>query len=1105
MPAQRLRFAGLNFDADPHDYQPGDYPFALNVRLYNPLTQATGEAQALAGHRRYPAAMPTTGVNTVVGAVEAAHLDSVFYFVHNTLGRHSLCQFNYRTLTASRVLEWAGLNLHPDSRVTGAAVVERTLYWTDFRNEPRKLNLERVAQNPALYDRLKLAQPHFLELLRPGPQRALALVRQLEAGRENTLPRAALMASYRFVYDDGETSVLAPWSALLPRPVTDEEKAHNVVRLTVPGAAGLSEQVKRVELLVREGHAGPVTLVASLTRAQVLIAPTYAYYGDQAGLALDPAAVVKPFDYVPLRARALAYVRNRLFTGGNVEGFAVPTATLATALVMGSTLEQPNGNTQPDETNQTVVVQRRSFTYQDEDGAGNVFIRSDSVVAGRWLYVSGVLAAPGSLYVPLSPPTSAHLAPYPTGATPVTWEALHHNNGNLGYGPSDPGFEEYGIDQTLTTTDWTITYPAAVLPGATRCFKSLGSYRFGVQYYDWAGRTPGVSQGTQAVATPDPFFALPQVAVAVRWTLTDPSQIPAWAESYHLVRTRERRHSFFVQGKGRLGYALPETTTAGRTGSYLFHNDDVAGVDSCLVDLSGLLLNGLGYEFAEGDRCRVRYALPAGGSPQLRDLHADVAVLGTQAGGPYLRIEKVPFRPTGTAGGATAFPEVTYEIYTPYKAGEDEPYYEVGPRYAVTEGPGGVRGWEATTGELPGDVYLTAREWYVGAPRTPQPGKEIFEAMNPVDDARWAEWTQDLGRSTGVLRDMKEQDKFAAVRFSNSFTQGAATNGLSSFEPLNEEPMPREDGPVRYLQPVKGNLLVLQEQRAQSAYVGASQLQDIQGKNLISLSDRVVGSHQPLSGGGGCQHPETVRVDEKNGYVYWWDCRSGVVVRYANDGLTPVSGYGMVGYFGQRRRSQLAAEPRPVAWYDALHKEYVLNLGAASDQLGAAFSEALNRWTGFYSAAPDGAVSAGGGVVSFLGSNLYLHDQDADHACRQLGADYPAQVELATALGQPKAVKVFATLVLEGDAGWHAPLITTPGGQASHLDPADFEALEGQYFAAFLRDENTPDADNPLETGDELRSTLLTVRLEHHTPDLPPVPPARLRAATIAATFSSPY
>ena len=1250
MLTQRLRFSGLNRDAAPHDLQPGDYVSADNLRLYNPLTQASGEAEALAGHRPLlTAAMPDTGQNEVVGTVEAEHLGAVFYFVHNSLGRHSICRLDHGPRTASLVLEWPGLNLSPDALITGAAVVEQTLFWTDFRNEPRKLNLARLAAEPALYAALKAGEPHFLDLMRPGPQYALVASRERDPARpgRSQLPAdVGMQFSYLFVYNDGERSVLAPWSNLLHAPASPFEQELNVVRLRRPaGAPALSLQVARVELVLRPDASGPAGVVQVLDAALLRAAgAVISFAGETAGTGLDPALAVKPFDYVPQRSRALDYLDNRLFLGGNEEGYAAGPAGALTALALTSA-PVVGGPAPPLVQNRALFRRsvRDAFNnaatvnfWSADLGADNVdpngllmdtgLLHPDPIES-FWICLSGVEGQPGSVYGRLSnltgiqelvanepvdgvPPATSHslgvrdvttadylpstlpanrrlyadfffTGPYvPVGQSvgqPNRERRLELVDGALvrlfaAEAPADPGAP------ALPSQAPVVSEGPGSAPLIRRVFKGGSRYDAGVVYFDWAGRTPGVAGPPRSVTIPgwEPGRRSAPATFADRlaWTL-DPAQaaaIPVWAHSYALARTRNLSTSYFVQGQGLLRFArryepLPPGAVvpppvemiggahpaAPHYGPYVTTDEvplnpvngpapvvipffGVLRAEALLLDLGALLLRGgAGYAFNPGDRCRLSYANPlAVAFPQLPARYEfDLLITGMAADKLLLPLPaRLLVAETELAGrGRLTYEEVlaladevSYEIYTPYVRGEQEPYFEASPRYAITQ-PGTVRRqWSQVGGELFGDVWTQAVRWfgagtyafmkYVGAGTNKGPDFELdarrtstvlVETMNPAPD-QGARWAVDLGRVTAEVRGARTEDKFAAVRFSNPFVQGTQTNGLSSFEPLNEQAFPRQDGPIRSLQGVRNVLLVMQELDTQSAYIGASQLQDIQGKSLISISDRIIGSHRPLDGGYGCQHPETVR--RLGSYVYWWDCRRGVVLRYANDGVTEISAYGLVGYFAARRAARLSADPRPRAWCDNLHREYVLRIGAGP---AVAFCEPLNRWTAFYSAAPDYASPAGMGVVSFKGSAAYFHDDDPTRPGRQLGIDYPVRLELATVLGQAKVTKVWQTIALEGSAGWHAPLITThetlaTAAQNSRLAPFDFEQLEGQHYAAFLRDERTP-CDNPLEEGDELRSTLLLVRLEHHTPVTPAVAaaPARLRAVTIGATPSSPY
>lgn len=1389
----------MDLDTDEHLLPAGSTGPNLNIRLYNPLTQASGVAETIPGHRELPSALPDTGENEVIGGCAAEHLDCLFYFVWNSGGRHSLCRFNCRTQVATLELEWAGLNLSREHRIHSAQVVEQTIYWTDNRNEPRKLNLEHLAAEPALYERLRRGESHFLDLLRRGPQYPLTAGLRYDDTRaeQQLLPRRALQFTYRYVYVHGETSVFAPYSAMLPfKPV---RPYFNVADLVVPATEQVGELVKTVELAVRIGDTGSVRVIASLPRAQVLGQAAHAYYGDVAGEAVESAAVIKPYDYVPRRSRALGYTSNRLFLAGNEEGQERPRVALTVTPVTDSLPTAPQDqvycaelrfDAERGSDRALPIVLTLGYFLLDYAREGHPYdyyypisVRNFGLLGGESSFLEGWRRVAADAVPPGSPLYRDGVAA--TGI--LDYRQARYTAQEL-QALAEAVFERLKSRhvRALVRFELRLTaqpnFPLRESLGQAanrRVFKANSVRRVGVQFYDWAGRTPGVSLGVvpfqvggrmeHTLPLADgiigqwpsgvPASAADPLTTGLRWqlsSLTAPLEIPAWAASYALVGTPDLTASTFTQGVScDGGYGSKD-----KTGQIVFKTQQYrSDHEYTLLNIANLYRQGLGYSFKDGDRVRVWarpeallpenndqtsgagarvIALPAArATPVAHDVEV-IAVIGNYLVLPLVNIgtrtKELYDQPPLDEEQDIPNLRVPYEIYTPYLQSETEPFYELSDRYPVVTDEMGRRAYGVTTGVVPGDAYLVLRRDYLlegrirayqnknvdGTDRSPATGllgvttadftadtsdsmEEVnrllvpdqfvleipifrdglgqnavilVESPNP-DDSSYTVWDKGLGRVTAELRDIKVEDKYSAIRFSNVFTQGAATNGLSSFEPLNEEVMPRETGPIRKLQAVRGNLLVIQELGAQVAYVGQAQLQDTNGKTLISISDRVIGSHRPLDGGLGTQHPETIR--QLGGYVYGWDCIKGVAWRYANDGMTEISGYGLVGYFGNRRRAQLAAEPRPMAWFDRLHKEYVLHLGtnrteeastretlvrdqflrapaatsetvllaqwlvatgasvAAGQVVGyaqageplaarpgaygavptasvngtlvfvlpngtvvtpgqvvaivrsdegvrsevratiagtvsdaqalgrvvyagitgllliegvltdlvapaagvidqvaaagtatlpggllagitrsvstttvtnaagpgdpgpaAAFCEALNRWTSFYGTYPDYAFGVGGSVVSFRGSRLFVHDAAPADAANLLGERQPAYLTLS-ANDQAPAVKVFQTLALEGSAGWLAPELSTPEGQASYLEAEDFDTQEGEHYAAFLRDVNTPNVEAPLLEGDALRSTRLRLRLRHPlgADTSTPSPVAQLRAARV--------
>ena len=57
---------------------------------------------------------------------------------------------------------------------------------------------------------------------------------------------------------------------------------------------------------------------------------------------------------------------------------------------------------------------------------------------------------------------------------------------------------------------------------------------------------------------------------------------------------------------------------------------------------------------------------------------------------------------------------------------------------------------------------------------------------------------------------------------------------------------------------------------------------------------------------------------------------------------------------------------------------------------------------------------------------------------------------------------------------------TNQNGQKTNLIASDFEKIEGDYYAEFLRDENSPGG---LIEGDDMRSAELTITLRKNSTD----------------------
>ena len=158
-----------------------------------------------------------------------------------------------------------------------------------------------------------------------------------------------------------------------------------------------------------------------------------------------------------------------------------------------------------------------------------------------------------------------------------------------------------------------------------------------------------------------------------------------------------------------------------------------------------------------------------------------------------------------------------------------------------------------------------------------------------------------------------------------------------------------------------------------------------------------------------------------------------------------------------------------VTLYDYHFEEYEITTTLA-------FNSGDERWKTFYSFIPEMMVGSLMDIVTFKNGSLYLHNSNETHN-NFYGDQFDSEVH-PVSNGEPSARKLYLSMVQESNKAWSADSITNQQGQQSSLIESDFEDIEGDFYAQFLKDENTPIA-NALIEGDDLRSHELKVEMKN--------------------------
>ena len=158
-----------------------------------------------------------------------------------------------------------------------------------------------------------------------------------------------------------------------------------------------------------------------------------------------------------------------------------------------------------------------------------------------------------------------------------------------------------------------------------------------------------------------------------------------------------------------------------------------------------------------------------------------------------------------------------------------------------------------------------------------------------------------LFRSVGINKMSKRIKKKNAIQWSETLVEGTSTNGMSTFDALNEKILPVSMGALRKLQQTskvqqQGNvMLAIGEEETASLYLGEVQLVGSDTNSTLAYAPNVIGTVNILKGNFGTSNPES--VVEYRGHVYWLDAHNGRVIQYSVNGLFPISNFKMIRFW----------------------------------------------------------------------------------------------------------------------------------------------------------------------------------------------------------------
>lgn len=559
----------------------------------------------------------------------------------------------------------------------------------------------------------------------------------------------------------------------------------------------------------------------------------------------------------------------------------------------------------------------------------------------------------------------------PRKSKTVVIASNRHISANNTYGYDDPEF---------TITD--VANPQIASPSLNRDYLNTGGrYGLCLLFYDWLGRCNGAIPLDGTIFGASVNGEIPSrngafLPYGIRFTLK--GVCPEWVSYYRVGITKMRNKGKFVD--------VFVNVISSTTEKLEFSANFVSPTPSTITWIYTGANTALG---AVADRASIKAAHTDGSA--CTHVFSDMPLTydASSGSGVYTLSKK------GVDLDIFTGKNPLIELFSPIQsAALGEPFFEIPDTYSPSRDSNGILRYGADgNGQekiiLIGDGYGDTRyRKYTGNTTMPIG----IEAMS-ANDKYYETWQHNIGR-LWVVPPVKpsEYTDTKNIAFSDPFipngnasTQAIslAVNGLNSYNPSNQQQLPVELGDIQKLiqatdYQINGSvLLCITSTDTISYYLEKTLIYGQNGNPVLGISDQFMNKGNLLMGNGGTLNPESVKA--YNGRAYWWDVLKGIMWRYAQDGLTPISHqYLAKAYCNAIGASAVKNRDNPLqlcpAAFDPYFDEYIVYLNDISNQESKilAFNETKNGFSTFYNFKPEWMETVNQYVCLFKNGQLYV-------------------------------------------------------------------------------------------------------------------------------------
>lgn len=321
------------------------------------------------------------------------------------------------------------------------------------------------------------------------------------------------------------------------------------------------------------------------------------------------------------------------------------------------------------------------------------------------------------------------------------------------------------------------------------------------------------------------------------------------------------------------------------------------------------------------------------------------------------------------------------------------------------------------------------------------------ESYQIKDGFNTKELAIDCGQILKTTDEYKEINRYADITYSEVYQESTNVNKLNEFNLFlanYKDDIEKAFGRIMWAKGFDTNIDIIQEDKYSIVYYGKDFLYNTDGSANLQKIPEVLGQQKTLDGEFGCSHSDS--VDFFGHQVYFVDTKRGVVLRRLNNGLFPISTYGMNEYFKRLFRDNTINQV--LGEFDQYLGVYILNVKYNGDKYVTwLYSDESNGWLGRHTFNPDDMLRLNGNLYSFKNGEIYLHNQ-AGVSSNNYNTFYGVQSKSKFGINvshEPSMRKNFKALSFEGTKPFDTTLKSDLDN--GYMSKNDFSKKEGVWYA----------------------------------------------------------